>query len=73
MVYTNGIENTYIQFLSWHPSEEISDNEEQAAEQYINFIVTHATPNAVTLSEITQATKDDATLQRVIELINNNK
>ena len=70
-VYTKGIENP-SDFLSRHPSKEISDNEEQAAELYVNFIATHATPNAMTLSEIKQATKDDATLQKVIELIHNN-
>ena len=70
-VYTKGIENP-SDFLSRHPSKEISNNEEQAAEQYVNFIATYATPNAMTLSEIKQATKDDATLQKVLELIHNN-
>ena len=70
-VYTKGIENP-SDFLSRLPSKEISDNEEQSAEQYVNFIATNATPNAMTLSEIKQATKDDATLQKVIELIRNN-
>ena len=53
-VYTKGIENP-SDFLSRHPFKEISDNEEQAAEQYVNFIATHATPNAMALSEIKQA------------------
>jgi len=70
-VYTKGFENP-SDFLSRHPSKEISTNEELAAEQYISFIATHATPNAMSLSEIKQATKDDATLQKLIELINSN-
>ena len=40
------------------------------AEQYVNFIATHATPNAMSLTEIKKATKDDPTLQNLIELIN---
>lgn len=39
------------------------------AEQYVNFIATHATPNAMSLTEIKQATKEDPTLQNLIELI----
>ena len=35
---------------------------------YVNFVATHATPNAMSLTEIKQATKDDPTLQHLIEL-----
>ena len=69
-VYTRGVENP-SDFLSWHPSKVSSNHEQLTAEQYINFIAKHATPNAMSLSQIKQATKDDATLQKVIEFISN--
>ena len=42
-VYTKGTENP-SDFLSQYPSKQISDNEEQAAEQYFNFIATQLLP-----------------------------
>ena len=70
-VYTKGVENP-SDFLSRHPFKVSSNNEQLTVEQYINFIATHATPNAMSLSQIKQATKDDATLQKVIEFISKN-
>ena len=70
-VYTKGVENL-SDFLSWHPSKVSFNNEQLRAEQYINFIATHATRNALSLSQIKQATKDDATLQKLIEFISKN-
>ena len=68
-IYTKGFENP-SDFLSRYPSKETSSNEQMTAEQYVNFIATHATPNAMSLTEIKKATKDDPTLQNLIELIN---
>ena len=59
-IYTKGFENP-SDFLSRYV---------MTAEQYVNFVATHATPNAMSLTEIKQATKDDPTLQNLIELIN---
>ena len=70
-IYTKGFENP-SDFLSRHPSTEMSSKEETTAEQYVNFLATHATPNAMSLIEIKQATKNDPTLQNLIERINNN-
>ena len=44
-IYTKGFENP-SDFLSRHPSKGTSSNEQMTAEQYVNFIATHATPNA---------------------------
>ena len=61
-----GFENP-SDFLSCHPSKETCSNEETTAEQYINFVVTHATPNAMSLAEIKQATKDDPMLLNLMK------
>ena len=39
---------------------------------YVNFLITHAVPKAMSLSEIKQATKDDKTLH-LIEMISTNQ
>ena len=44
-------------------------NEEKTAKQYIIFVATHATPNAMPLAEIKQATKYDPTLQILMDPI----
>ena len=41
------------------------------AEQYVNFIVTQATPKALSRDDIIQATSQDPTLQEVMRLISN--
>jgi len=38
-------------------------------EEYANFLVSHAVPKAMTLSDIQQATMTDTTLQCLIHLI----
>ena len=70
-VYTRGFENP-SDFLSLHPSKETSSNEEITAEQYVNFVAAHANPNAMSLLQIKQATKDDVTLQKLIEFVSTN-
>ena len=47
-VYTRGVENP-SDFLLRHPSKVSSNHEQLTAEQYINFIAKHATPNAMSL------------------------
>ena len=71
-VHTKGQDNP-SDFLSRHPSPEVSSVEEESAEQYVKFIATHSTPKAMSLAEIQQATKTDKTLQKLIELIRTNK
>lgn len=50
-VHTKG-QNNPSDFLSRHPSPEISHADEQSAEHYVNFIATHSTPKAMSLTEI---------------------
>ncbi len=42
---------------------------EMPAQQYVNFLTTHAVPKAMTIQEIQEATKSDKTIQRLIEII----
>ena len=42
------------------------------AEDYVHFIATHSVPNALTLLDIANATKDDVTLQNVITSVKTN-
>lgn len=61
-------------YLSRHPLRDnnIHTNAVEA-EQYINFIETHAKPIAITLNELIDATKLDTVLQKVISCLNQNK
>ena len=71
-VHTKGQDNP-SDFLSRHPSPEMTHTEEKSAEQYVKFIATHSTPKAMSLAEIRQATTMDKTLQKLVELIRTNK
>ena len=71
-VHTKGRDNP-SDFLSRHPSPDVSSVEQESAEQYVRFIATHSTPKAMSLVEIQQATKADKTLQKLIELIHTNE
>ena len=71
-VHTKG-QNNPSDFLSRHPSPEVSYSEEKAAERYVHFIAAHSTPKAMTLSEIRQATRADKTFQKIMELIRTNQ
>ena len=71
-VHTKG-QNNPSDFLSQHPSPEIPHTDEQSAERYVNFIVSHSMPKAMSLDEIKQATKQGKTLQKLMELIRTNK
>ena len=66
--YQPGRENP-ADYMSRHPtSTPKMTSEEQMAEEYVNFIATMATPKALTPQEVQIATKNDPTLQAVIEL-----
>ncbi len=68
ILYTKGHDNP-SDFLSRHPCSETENTHEMPAEQYVNFLTTHAVPKAMTIQEIQEATKSDKTLQRLIEII----
>ena len=58
-------------YLSRHPSKQITatSREQKIAEEYVNYIVSTSTPKAMTVAEIEEATKADATLQAVSKAI----
>jgi transposase InsO family protein len=70
-VHTKGEDNP-SDFLSRHPSQDTSRRDEKRAEEYVNFISSHAVPKAMALEDIQQATTADATLQKLAELIRTN-
>ena len=43
----------------------------ESAEQYVNFVMTQATPKGLSKDDIINATAQDATLQEVMRLISN--
>ena len=52
-------------YMSRHPNAQSkpTDREQKVADEYLNFVTTHATPKALTLNEIKNATRADKTLQ----------
>ena len=56
-------------FLSRHTSLAEPKAAEKMAEDYVNFLSLHAVPRAMTLAEIQKATKEDVTLQHLIQVI----
>lgn len=72
--YRKGADNP-ADYMSRHPilSEKIeSTRAAKVAEEYVNFIVSHATPKAMTLTEIKTETLKDPILQEVSECIRHN-
>ncbi|KAK0148838.1 hypothetical protein N1851_010749 [Merluccius polli] len=60
--------------MSRHPAQlshicQEASNTERQAEEYVNFVTTHAVPKAMTLAEIQEATRTDPTLCKVIQLL----
>ena len=62
-------ENNPSDFLSRYPGQETSNKEEKMAEEYVKFLSAHAVPKAMSLEDIHLATKADATLQKLAEII----
>ena len=71
VVHTRGVQNP-SDFLSRHANQTTVETHEKMTEDYINFLITHAVPKAMSLSEIKQATKDDKMLH-LIEMISTNQ
>ncbi|CAB4033312.1 sodium-coupled monocarboxylate transporter 1-like, partial [Paramuricea clavata] len=62
--------NNASDFLSRHPlSRDVDHTQEDAAENDVNFLPTHAIPKAMTLQEIKDETKKDKTLQGLAKII----
>ena len=68
--HTKGSENP-SDYLSRHTSSISGEKQITMAEEYVNFLVSHAVPKAMTLEEIQQATAEDVTLQCLVHLIQN--
>ena len=62
-----GAENP-ADFMSRHPSSSQLD-EQNLAEDYVNFVCTNAVPKTMSLEEIKQETKEDVELQAVIKAV----
>ncbi|XP_064631680.1 uncharacterized protein K02A2.6-like [Lineus longissimus] len=56
-------ENNPADFLSRHPSTPAE--EENVAEQYVNFVRQHAVPNAMLMDEIREASRSDQVIQKL--------
>ncbi len=58
-------------YLSRHLSKQTNaaSREQKIAEEYVHYIATTSTPKALTVSEIEEVTKADATLQAVLQAI----
>lgn len=70
ILYRTGYNNP-ADFLSRHSlcSTETNSRQQRIAEEYINFIASHAVPKAMSLKEITDHTDTDDTLQTVKNMI----
>lgn len=66
IVYRRGAENP-ADYLSRHPKESYASV--NVADEYINFVASHAVPKAITRQEIVDASIQDPTLTVVKELI----
>lgn len=58
-------------FLSCHTSNAAVNTFKNSAEEYVSFLANHAVSKAMALQQIKIATKQDETLQKVMELIKN--
>ena len=69
LVYEPGHSNP-ADYMSRHPTSTTKvSSEEKLAEEYVHFVATMATPIALTIQDVQIATKDDPTLQVVIDLV----
>ncbi|KAJ8353312.1 hypothetical protein SKAU_G00208790 [Synaphobranchus kaupii] len=69
VLYKAGKDNP-ADYMSRHPIEgEACPRASHMAEEYVNFLVGHAVPKAMTLEEVQRETKQDPTLQEVMRLL----
>ena len=74
VIYQKGLLNA-ADYLSRHPAAEVLCDQEitELAENYVNYVTTHAIPKLMTMAEITKATEDDPVLARVQESLRTGK
>ena len=51
----------------------MEEKQSALAEEYVNFLTSHAVPKAMTLAQIQQATSEDPILQSLAEIIRTGK
>lgn len=72
VIYSPGAHNP-ADVLSRLPLTDQPHNHRNVAEEYINYVATNAVPKALTLAEISKATKSDPLLQLVQRHIDSNR
>lgn len=67
--------NNPADYMSRHPIQEIHvrSHEEKVAEQYVSFIAIESLPNAMSLSQVKDASERDRTIQKAIEYARNGR
>ena len=62
-------------YMSRHPNTKctVKSQEQDIAEQYVNYVTVNAIPQAIRLTDVREATQSDKTLQMVIELSRTNR
>jgi len=69
VTYQRGSDNP-ADYMSRHPTlNKANSREQKIAEEYINYISSHAIPKAMTVKEVATATARDNTLQHVIKCL----
>ena len=71
VIHKKGIDNP-SDFLSRHPLPHDPSVASERAEQFVNFFTQHAIPKAMTLDDISSASKADVTICAIIDLVTNN-
>ena len=61
--------NNPADYMSRHPLNASPGHNRQITEHYVNYVVSSACPKAISQTEVIKATKDDPTLNNVIECI----
>ena len=70
--YRSGTSNP-ADYMSRHPVNPTTTEQQCLTERYVNFIAEHAVPKAMNAEEIIKATNTDTTLQIAKQMIQNGK
>ena len=65
-------ENNISDYPSRHPFSISTNDSDNEVEQYVNFVVNYACPNALSIDDIREETKKDPVLQIVADLVRHN-
>ncbi|KAK3092457.1 hypothetical protein FSP39_003031 [Pinctada imbricata] len=71
--YKRGVDNP-ADYMSRHPNQALNQSsEEKIAERFINFVAEYAVPKTISLSDIAEASTNDANIQRAIRNLRSGK